>query len=1232
MSKIRIFGVKLRQVALLLSVADEQVDASHPTQQSLSDAHDSDPGQEGSFRTGKDAPQAKEVSIPITLPDRSLEQPGSWIGRYKLLSLLGEGGMGVVYLAEQHHPFRRQVALKIIKPGMDSKRVIARFEAEQQALALSEHPYVARIHDAGLTQSGRPYFVMEHVNGVPITRYCDDHKLTIEERLLLFLHVCEAIHHAHQKGIIHRDIKPFNILVTGSDSEVVPKVIDFGVARALSLPLTERTLYTEQGQLVGTPEYMSPEQVDLDNQDIDTRTDIYSLGVLLYELLTGVLPFDRRTFREGGVEHIRKVLCEQDPNTPSIRLSRSSKEESTELARKRRTDSPTLQRKLRGDLDWITLKAMEKDRTRRYAGVDAMATDIRNYLNHQPVTAAPPGIVYQARKFLRRHRQAAIVFTMTALMLIGGTSALLMYGRAARERNYAESLEHQGLLAEAQALASSNRSEEVLVRIAPLLNSPHVKRQAKLLQVQLLLEQQGAGAAVPLLKQLLGTPDEVAGKAHFLLANIYYNGDPSAPGSTAEYCQRWRHHRQQAELLIADTASYYFLRAQAAYRVKEMLAMLAKALRLDKQHYDSLRERAHIYYSQHDYEKTARDATRMIGIRPDCPQGYALSALALREMGRFDEALQDHNEAIQLAPDDPELYDARSKTYTRLGEYELALRDAQTCVQLRPDDLPSRHQLFAAYTALGRYDEAEREYAHFMSYPTLRDHHPGSPAQNLRDIFQLYSLKLVAKSLADGRSWYGSVKAPRTAPYCLMYNIDPLYRALQARGKCLVSKGFHPSWSPDGTKLAYSHGLLRASGVAVLDTATGQTELLTTSGRNPEWSPDSRYIAFERNRRIWPIDSLAKLDIRTWRPTGWRQTHAPEVWLVDMETDEIRRVAEGTCPRWGHQSGRLYYISRQDNTLYSVSSANSDAKPVEVLSDCACSAVVSPNERYVADQNSRELKIIDLSSKGVTATWIAPPAPLGDLQVSWSPDSRELSIGSGEIGLWIYDIETSVASKVLDGRWMTSCWSRDGSKLALALLGPLEIWQVDLEPGVPTVASFDSVQTIEEHCLDLMAYVNQTIAMDPAYMRAHYIRANCALWMGHEKADEYLQQFEQVLPPYNATDCEREARWMLNATPELRDRLLPLARLLARKAVEKEPENVDFLKTLGEALYHSEDRENAEETLRRAFDLSLAGSDLDDPQTSEVIQLLIRLYESWGKPEEADRWRAKLPQETGTKE
>jgi len=361
-------------------------------------------------------PEQDEQDQPIIAAQMLLEQPGGQIDRYKLLSVLGEGGMGIVYLAQQESPVKRQVALKVIKPGMDSKRVLVRFEAEQQALALMEHPHVARVYDAGLTASGRPYFVMEHVKGIPITEYCDKHRQTIEERLRLFLHVCEAVQYAHQKGIIHRDIKPSNVLVTIEDGQASPKVIDFGVARATSQPLTERTLVTEQNQIIGTPEYMSPEQADLSNQDIDTRTDVYSLGVVLYELMAGVLPFDPQKLREHGIDGARKVICEQDPQTPSTKLSRTSVEESTNSARRRRTNPRQLQRRLQGGLDWITLKAMEKDRTRRYASAGELAADIQHHLNNEPVTAGRPSVIYKARKFVRRHR--ALVGSLAAVLVV----------------------------------------------------------------------------------------------------------------------------------------------------------------------------------------------------------------------------------------------------------------------------------------------------------------------------------------------------------------------------------------------------------------------------------------------------------------------------------------------------------------------------------------------------------------------------------------------------------------------------------------------------------------------------------------------------------------------------------------------------------------------------------------------------------------------------------------------
>ena len=362
---------------------------------------------------GMEEPEGQE-DIMLSQTDDSTKSEGQWIGSYQLIGTLGEGGMGIVYLAKQVEPMRRQVALKIIKPGMDSKRVIARFEAERQALALLEHPNIAHVYEAGATEVGRPYFVMEYVKGLPITDYCDHHKLTIEDRLNLFRQVCLAVHYAHQKGIIHRDIKPSNILISLQNDQAVPKIIDFGVAKAITQPLTERTLATEDSQLLGTPEYMSPEQADMANEDIDTQSDIYSLGVLLYVLLTGILPFDSDTLREGGIDNIRKVIREIDPRTPSTQLTRLG-EKGVTIAQNRRMEIQTLARHLRKELEWIPLKAMRKERSERYRSASELADEIENYLKGAPLIAGPLSTMYRFKKFVRRNK-----------VMVGGTVAIVL--------------------------------------------------------------------------------------------------------------------------------------------------------------------------------------------------------------------------------------------------------------------------------------------------------------------------------------------------------------------------------------------------------------------------------------------------------------------------------------------------------------------------------------------------------------------------------------------------------------------------------------------------------------------------------------------------------------------------------------------------------------------------------------------------------------------------------------
>src|SRR5262245_28372966 len=430
------------------------------------------PGANGQEADGDEAPRPTAASPPVS------EVPGVMIGPYKLLQMIGEGGMGVVWMAEQTQPVQRKVALKIIKAGMDTRQVIARFEAERQALALMEHPNIAKVLDGGaipfqisdfrlqiekapcdagssnlqsgicnLQSAGRPYFVMELVKGSPITKYCDEHRLTPRERLDLFLPVCQAIQHAHQKGIIHRDIKPSNVLVAPFDGKPVVKVIDFGVAKAiepggLTPRLTEKTLFTQIGAVVGTLEYMSPEQAELNNQDIDTRSDIYSLGVLLYELLTGTTPLTRQRLKQAAFTEMLRIIREEEPPKPSTRLS-DSKESLPSISAQRQMEPAKLTKLVRGDLDWIVMKALEKDRNRRYETASAFAMDVQRYLADEPVLAGPPSAWYRLRKFMRRNKGPVLAASIIVIVLLAGivgtTSglfwALAAEGQAITERD-----------------------------------------------------------------------------------------------------------------------------------------------------------------------------------------------------------------------------------------------------------------------------------------------------------------------------------------------------------------------------------------------------------------------------------------------------------------------------------------------------------------------------------------------------------------------------------------------------------------------------------------------------------------------------------------------------------------------------------------------------------------------------------------------------------------------------
>jgi serine/threonine protein kinase/WD40 repeat protein len=393
---------------------------------------------EALLRSHEEAGSFLDPTLSGTVETRKSDGPGTTVGPYKLLQQLGSGGMGVVYMAEQQFPVRRRVALKIIKPGMDSSHVLARFEAERQALAVMDHPNIAHIFDANTTETGRPYFVMELVHGVPITRYCDENHLTPRQRLELFIPICQAIQHAHHKGIIHRDIKPSNVMITLHDGQPVPKVIDFGIAKAIDQRLTERTLFTQYGTMVGTLEYMSPEQAEMSGLGVDTRSDVYSLGVLLYELLTGSPPLEQKRLLEAAYDEMLRIIRDEEPPRPSKRISTAGERLAT-ISADRGTNPVALARLLRGELDWIVMRCLEKDRSRRYSSADALAQDVQRYLADEPVEACPPSVGYRVRKFARRHRTLLLTVGMIAALLIVGTvvSAWLAF-RALRAEEKAD--------------------------------------------------------------------------------------------------------------------------------------------------------------------------------------------------------------------------------------------------------------------------------------------------------------------------------------------------------------------------------------------------------------------------------------------------------------------------------------------------------------------------------------------------------------------------------------------------------------------------------------------------------------------------------------------------------------------------------------------------------------------------------------------------------------------------
>jgi serine/threonine protein kinase/tetratricopeptide (TPR) repeat protein len=745
--------------------------------------------------------EAPRFTLPAAAAEPIPECPETSIGPYRLLEQIGEGGFGIVFLAEQQEPLRRRVALKVLKPGMDTRQVMARFESERQALARMDHPNIARVLDAGTTDSGRPYFVLELVEGVSITEYCDQHQLPLPARLELFLDVCRAIQHAHHKGVIHRDIKPANVLVTRQDDRPVVKVIDFGVAKAVAQKLTERTLVTGHGQMLGTPAYMSPEQAQMSGLDIDTRSDVYALGVLLYELLTGTTPLETGRLRQAGYTELQRLIREEEPPRPSTRLAALG-DSAAGPAGRRGLEAKRLAQLLAGDLDWAVMKALEKDRNRRYDTPGSFAADLERYLRREPLVARPPTTLYQVKKFVQRH-QAAVVTgaAMAAALLAGAAVATWQAVVATRAKQHA------------LAAAAAEKQARKLAQA----------RQADTEAVLKFLDRRVLAAA---------RPEGVAGG---LGRAVTLQRAVEAALPVVERCFQ-NQPLIEARLRLTLGQSFWYL-GQAKTAAGQYRAALALYRRhLGPDHPDTLRSMHYLARSYHALARYA-DALRLreqtLALRkarlgpdhPDTLRSMNCLACSYADLGRRVDALRLREETLarmkaRLGPDHPDTLRAMynlASSYAVLGRQADALKLRRQTLALRkarlgpdhPDTLRSMNGLAISYAALGRHAHAVRLYrqALRLQKAKLGPDHPDT-FQTMYNLAISYAvlgrhadaLKLRKQSLALHRARLGP-EHPRTL--MSMNNVAWSYSALGRYADAL--KLFQKTLALQETRLGPNH-------------------------------------------------------------------------------------------------------------------------------------------------------------------------------------------------------------------------------------------------------------------------------------------------------------------------------------------------------------------------------------------------------------------------------------------
>jgi len=1036
---------------------------------------------------------------------------------------------------------------------------------------MMNHPNIAKVLDAGATETGRPYFVMELVKGASITDFCDANSLSTHERLKLFVQVCQAVQHAHQKGIIHRDIKPTNVMVTLHDGVPVPKVIDFGIAKAINRQLTEKTLFTRYAQIIGTPAYMSPEQAEMSGLDIDIRTDVYSLGTLIYELLTGSPPFTSEYLLSKSYEEMQRIIREEEPTRPSTKISTLG-QALIEVAKYRNISPEALHKLIRNDLDWIVMKTLEKDRDRRYDSVGEFAADIRRYLSNEPVLAGPPNTLYRIKKFIKRHRVFVTASTaIVASILIGLFISTSLYLRMRQALNTVVQLENKveidSRLSTAQRLYAEGRYQAALNEIEATVDAQNPEPEAQLLKARLLVELGQKNEAETQLQPLTKSEPEIAGAAYGLLARIYMGVDDA----------KVNEYEALAASNLPETADAYFLRAMTAPNPEKALQWLDRAIALDPSHYPSRKARVLTYYSLAEDDKMVEDVEALIALRPADSLGYAIRAILRRESGRFEEAVADHTRTIELCESEQdlcELYHQRYKTYTIMGHHASALADARHCAELNPKKRVHRFNIFTLLLEMKDFEEAKKKYRSFEQTSHEWDYR-----------FDQSTASYVFDTLSKGRTIEIPPEMAQQAPFAHIRRVAQCYHAfadqatlIQLQRQCFLLWGM----SPDGKELLFgwigSYGGMtktmqdgapsivpRKVALKIINIESGQERQIASAYRNcAAWSPDGKYIAFRDPNQ--------------------------NVCIVSSKGGQSRKVASGAWPQWSKDSRRLYFKMHEDVCFINIS----DPDPIpEKLITCPGLFVINEDANWIAYERSIGISIVDLSSEALLHQ-IRSPWPMSLWRLSLSPNGRELCFRAwwtpANIGPLVLDTQDMQLYRVFDYPVDNLFRSQDGSKLVVGTRP--KTWMMEVDPNIPICQAFGQRIAGNDLISEQIERKSRAIAADPLYPENYLERGLAYMSSGRrQKAESDLRQFDRLVTKDDHHVIYRIFLWMKEY---YRNELYEEAEFLgpyAEKLMDRFPEDISSYR--------------------------------------DVIEKMIEETESTGKPEIAKRWRAKLHEAEG---